>query len=920
MKKIFFVFAFFSFTSFSEVEKVSFLPEETGFAQYVDPFIGTGGHGHTFPGATTPFGMVQLSPDTRIDGSWDGCSGYHYSDSIIYGFSHTHLSGTGCSDWGDIMLMPMMGKPSFNRNEYSSTFSHKNERAAPGSYSVKLKDDDIDVELTTTARTGFHKYTFNTEGDAYIVLDLSHRDILITADINNESKIKISGYRQSKAWANSQTIYYQIEFSTPFSDNKMLVHKEEIAAYFHFKVKKGESILMKVSLSSVDTEGARKNMEAELPGWDFEKVKKAAEALWNKELSKIEVTSNDKDKLKIFYTALYHCMIHPGIASDVDGRYRGMDNKIYTAKDFNYYTVFSLWDTFRALHPLLSIIDKKRTLDFIKTFLEMYKQTGRLPVWELSSNETDCMIGYHCVSAIADSYIKGIKDFDTELAMKAMIDMSNLENYRGLDAYKKKGFLEVEDEPESVSKTLEYAYDDWCIAQFAKAIGKDSIYNEYTIRAQSWKNVFNPETGFMQPRSNGGWQKDFDPKRVDNNFTEGNSWQYSFFVPQDIYGLIDAMGGTVKFEKKLDELFSSDSKTTGREQADITGLIGQYAHGNEPSHHMAYLYNYVGKPEKTQQRIKQILDDFYKTGPEGLIGNEDCGQMSAWYVLSSLGVYPVCPGREDYATGLKYYDKVKILGDENLISKLTAIKSNSLKKSLNIIPAPVVSASSQIFSDSLKIEIQSVSNDTILYQVYNGLVDVPVYYYYTKPFSINKTSHIYAYCKNGKTKSKIIAGVYYKKPNSWSVKIISKYKDEYSAGGDGALIDGLRGDVNWRKGRWQGYQGQNFECVIDLKEEKNISVFSAGFLQDQRSWILMPTKVEFYISYDGEKFVLAQTINNDVEDKDETVQIIDFRAPMQQSVKVRYVKAVAYNYGKLPAWHQGSGGDAYIFVDEIIIE
>ena len=929
--------------------------QEKTFIQYVDPFIGTGGHGHTFPGATTPFGMVQLSPDTRIDGSWDGCSGYHYSDSIIYGFSHTHLSGTGVSDWGDILLMPT-AENSTDRNKYSSKFSHKNERASAGFYSVKLPDDNIDAEMTATTRAGFHKYTFNNSGNKNIILDLTHRDKTLPGTyVKITDDNKIEGCRVSEAWAQKQFVYFSAEFSEAFyweiflneksMNDQMLKDNyysgQNVKAIFSFKNAKNKTLYVKVGISSVSIEGAKNNLHKEIPEWDFEKTKRDVEQLWNKELSKIEVASDEKDKLKIFYTALYHCMIHPSTASDTDGKYRGMDNKIYTANGFTYYSVFSLWDTFRALHPLLTIIDQKRTLEFIKTFLEMYKQTGRLPVWELSSNETDCMIGYHAVSVMTDAYVKGIKDFDTELAMKAMLDMSNLKNYRGLDAYKQKGFLEVEDESESVSKTLEYAYNDWCIAQFAKAIGKDSICNVYRVRAQSWKNIFNPETGFMQPRSNGGWLKDFDPNRVDNNFTEGNSWQYSFFVPHDINGLIQAIGSEKNFEQKLDELFTTNSKTTGREQADITGLIGQYAHGNEPSHHMAYLYNYVGKPEITQQRVKQILDDFYKPSPDGLIGNEDCGQMSAWYIMSSLGFYSVCPGNsmylitkpafENYVFHLKNGKSpgskiiTSLLPTQTWINQSTILQTpqdtswDYSEKEKNI-PSPIISSASQVFSDSLLIEIKSLlSNSTIEYDYMNPGFPILSLKQYSKPFYIKESKEIYAVSKNLKNRSKLISAKFYKRPNNWKISISSQYNLQYTAGGDEGLIDGLRGDENWRKGRWQGYQGQDFECIIDLGKEKEISKLSSGFLQDTRSWILMPAKIEVSFSVDGKKYSTPEVVTNNVKDDDNNVQIKNFEILFKKQT-VRFVKIKAYNYGKLPSWHAGAGVDAFIFIDEISIE
>ena len=642
------------------------------YSKHVNPFIGTGGHGHTFPGATVPFGMVQLSPDTRIDGSWDGCSGYHYSDDVIYGFSHTHLNGTGVSDYGDIMLMPTMGTPSLDNKIYSSSFSHANEKASAGYYAVKLDDDNIDIRLTATTRVGLHEYTFNKKGQANIILDLNHRDHLLMGEVRVIDNRTIEVLRRSEAWARDQYVYARIEFSAPMTITKVnnnafapakvtdkFFAGSLLAISFSKEVKKGEKLLVKVALSPTGYEGAAKNMKQEMPHFDFAKTKKAAEKLWDTELSKIEVSSSDKEKLAVFYTALYHTMMQPNIAMDVDGMYRGRDNQLHKAEGFDYYTVFSLWDTFRAAHPLYTLIDKKRTADYINTFIKQYEQGGRLPVWELASNETDCMIGYHSVSVIADAMVKGIKGFEYEKAFAAAKHSAMLDHL-GLDAYKRQGFISMDDEHESVSKTLEYAYDDWCIAQMAARLNKPEDYEYFMKRSQSWKNIFDPATGHMRPKKNGGWDKPFDPREVNNNFTEGNSWHYTFFVPQDIEGMIKAFGGKQKLEAKLDEMFNAPSQTTGREQVDVTGLIGQYAHGNEPSHHMAYLYNYVGKPEKTKDKVHYILENFYKNTPDGLIGNEDCGQMSAWYVLSSMGIYAVTPGIPEWSVTEPYFEKVKV--------------------------------------------------------------------------------------------------------------------------------------------------------------------------------------------------------------------------------------------------------------------
>jgi len=915
------------------------------FAKHVNPFIGTGGHGHTFPGATVPYGMVQLSPDTRIDGSWDGCGGYHYSDNLIYGFSHTHLNGTGVSDYGDIMLMPTMGEPSFDNKVYASTFSHANEKASAGFYSVKLDKHNIDVRLTTSTRVGFHEYTFNKAGQANIILDLNHRDKLLEGRIRLIDDKTIEVLRRSEAWARDQYVYARIEFNvsikqvlakkSPESNNYDI---ERDAIIFSKQVKKGEKILVKVSLSPTSYEGAKLN-SSEINHWDFDKVHQDAIALWNKELSKIEITSNDKDKLAIFYTALYHTMMQPNIAQDLDGKYRGRDNQIHTAEGFDYYTVFSLWDTFRGAHPLYTLIDKKRTSDYINTFIKQYEQGGRLPVWELASNETDCMIGYHSVSVIADAMAKGITGFDYEKAFEAS-KASAMRDVLGLDAYKKNGFISMDDEHESVSKTLEYAYDDWCIAQMAQLLNKKEDYHYFMKRSQNWKNIFDWETGFMRPKKNSGWDKPFDPREVNNNFTEGNSWHYSFFVPQDVSGMIQAYGGPEKFEAKLDEMFNAESKTTGREQVDVTGLIGQYAHGNEPSHHMAYLYNYVGKPEKIKEKVHFILNDFYKNTPDGLIGNEDCGQMSAWYVLSSIGIYQVTPGQEFFNTVEPIFKNSKILINKNKQVKIPNFEKgdyfinselNSTIKALAHYPfgnnytiVPVIQAESKSFESNQKIVLKSRG------KVYYSFNDDLNFKEYKSPILINQSIKINAYTENYSysefrtdsiaLRSDTISAQFFKKPNNYSINIKSKYNPQYHAGGPEGLLDGILGTENWRKGDWQGYQSQDFEAVVDLQEAKDITEISARFLQDQRSWILMPTKVEYFISEDNVNFTYFSSVNNTLDPKIEENIILNFTANETKSKKARYVKVIAKNFGKLPEWHQGFGGDAFIFVDEITIK
>ncbi|WP_295232006.1 GH92 family glycosyl hydrolase [uncultured Chryseobacterium sp.] len=913
------------------------------YAQYVNPFIGTGGHGHTFPGAIVPFGMVQLSPDTRIDGSWDGCSGYHYSDAVIYGFSHTHLNGTGVSDYGDIMLMPTMGKAGLNPKEYSSAFSHKNEKASAGFYSVKLDKNNIDVRLTTTKRVGYHEYTFNNAGTANIILDLNHRDKLLEGEVKVIDAKTIEVFRRSSAWATNQYIYARIEFSKPMAVSRKEVNGSQdsniytgtrLALAFSAKVKKGEKINVKVALSPTGYEGAGKNMLAEGQSNDFEKIRKQASADWNKELSKIEVKSADKNKLAIFYTALYHVFTQPNINMDADGKYRGRDNKFYMAKGFDYYTVFSLWDTFRGAHPLMTLIDRKRTADFINTFIRQYEQGGKLPVWELASNETECMIGYHAVSVIADAMAKGIKGFDYEKAFEASRHSAMLDIF-GLNAYKQNNYISIDDEHESVSKTVEYAYDDWCIAQMAKILGKKEDYQYFMKRSQNWKNLYNPENGFIQPRKNGNWYQPFDPREVNNNYTEGNSWHYSYSVQQDIPGLIAAHGGKEKFEQFIDAIFAAPDTTTGREQVDITGLMGQYAQGNEPSHHIAYLYNYVGKPEKTNEKIKYILDHLYKNAPDGLIGNEDCGQMSAWYILSALGIYSVTPGLPEWQTTKPYFDEVKIHLEDGTTRTITpntgrdelsklGFENVSAFKDLkyDALTASPVIAADRLFDFSTKVTITPLNpGDKIYYMTLDeGDANVrKTFKAYKEPFTINKTTMVSAYAERNGEKSSITTANFNRRPNYWDITVNATMNPQYTAGGKLALIDGIHGDVNWRKGEWQGYQGQNFEAVIDFKSPQDMNQLSSTYLQDSRAWILMPKRVEYYASMNGKDYILLSTVNNTVDPKDETVQVKDFSADILPT-QARYLKVKAYYYGKLPEWHQGAGGEAYIFIDEISVK
>ena len=638
------------------------------YTTFVDPFIGTGGHGHTFPGAMVPFGMVQLSPDTRME-NWDGSSGYHESDKTIMGFSHTHLSGTGAPEFCDILFMPTTGKVNVlvgdednSETGYRSKYSHDNEFASPGYYKVLLDDYSVTAELTATNRTGFHRYTFPESNESNIIIDLLNRDRVIDSEMNIISDTEISGYRRSIRWAKDQHVYFYAKFSKSFKsagisvddkivDNIKTAKGKNIKGFVNYSTKEGESVLVKVGISSVSIDGAKKNLDEENADWKFDKIKNEAEQLWNNHLSKIEVEGGTEKQRRIFYTGLYHTAMAPVTLNDVDGKYRGGDHKVHSVDGFTRYTVWSLWDIFRTQMPLYTIIEPSRMNDYMKTFLEIYKITGRLPHWEIWGEHSGSMIGHHSLPIILDAYNKGIRDYDIEIAYEAMKNQVNKTGSYSNVGYQPGG---------SVSEVMEYSYNDWCIAEMAKQLGKEKDYLHYQKRAQFYKNLFDPTTGFMRPRNtDGSWLSPFDPTEGTHHFVEGNSYQYTMFAPHDISSLIDSIGGDEKFDKWMDKLFTVKSEHDNV-IVDATGLIGQYAHGNEPSHHMAYLYNYIGKPWKTQAIVSQILETLYDDQPDGISGNEDCGQMSAWYIMSAMGFYPVCPGEPTYIFGSPIFDKVTI--------------------------------------------------------------------------------------------------------------------------------------------------------------------------------------------------------------------------------------------------------------------
>lgn len=919
------------------------LAHSQDLAHTVNPFVGTGGHGHTFPGAVLPFGMVQVSPDTRANDSWDGCSGYHYSDSLIYGFSHTHLSGTGCSDWGDILLTPMSTKKTSDPKLYRSAFKHNSEIAYAGYYKVELGDEKIVCELTSTPRVGIHKYTFAKGSPAHVYIDLLHRDRTLECHIKQIDKNTFVGYRVSRAWAKNQYIYFALRISKPVKEvnfakkNQFITQSlDSLEGAMLVFDNDGTPIQLHVAISGTSEDGALRNLNAETPNFNFDSYLKKAVDTWNKQLNKIEVIGTDPNQKKIFYTALYHTCIHPSLNMDVDFQYRGRDNQVHRDSSFTNYQVFSLWDTYRATHPLFAIIEQKRSVDFIKTFLHQYKEGGRLPVWELSGNETDCMIGFHSVSVITDAWVKGIRGFDIKDAYQAARAASDYSAY-GQPFFNRKLYLAADDESESVSKTLEYAYDNWCVARLALFAGDSANVKRFLMRADGWKNLLNPETGFMTPRVNGNWLKNFVPGEINNHFTEGNSWQYSFYVPHNITGFMKIHGGPQKLEQKLDALFTTSEKMSGREQADVTGIIGQYAHGNEPSHHIAWMYNYVGQKEKSTSRIRSICKDFYTNSPDGLIGNEDCGQMSAWYVFASLGFYPVCPGSNEYAVTAPLFDKIVIHTDNG--KSVTLTKTNPIYKKAfvtheqlfgtidagpapqlsgyGVVPAPLIIAPSRSYKDSMRIVLKSIDPNAPELLFSNAGAQLRPY---KGPVLVRTSMPLTAACMGPDgTPGCRNETRFFKRFTDYTATLVNAPNRQYAAEGGNSLTDGIMGSTDWRKGDWIGIQQQPLIAIIDCKETRKIEGVVVNCLQDTRSWIVYPSKIEILISDDGVNFKPVGAIVNTKSAKEYETTVNGYDIILPADTKARYIKVIAHQFGTLPEWHIGAGGESFVFIDEIMI-
>ena len=657
-------------------------PSNGDLTVFVDPFIGTAAHGHVFPGATTPFGMVQLSPDNGTSG-WDWCSGYNYSDSLIAGFSHTHLSGTGIGDLCDILFLPSMHEFSLSLPDSSASlaklnrtlFSHEAEQARPGYYAVALANG-VNVELSATPRCGIQRYTAVTGGTMHVLVDLGFAvnwDRPVDCMLSWDGKA-LSGRRISSGWAEKQFVFFSSEFSSAPSAVSMInsgsvtgatvAEGRNIACILSFDLKKGEDLIIRTGISAVDDGGAKGNLAAEMTGWDLSSVAASASQAWQKRLEVIRAESADSSLLRVFYTALYHTMIAPNLYSDSDGRYRGTDREIHSDGGFINYTVFSLWDTYRAAHPLFTLTVPEMVPDFVNTILAIKEQQGKLPVWSLAGNETNCMIGYHAVPVLADAMHKKFTGFDYEKALEAAVHSASLD-FRGLNHYRNYGYIPSELENESVAKTMEYSIDDWCISQMASEMGKSELAEQFLERSHYYRNLFDTTILFVRGRmSDGSWRPDFNPlwsHHTRSDFTEGNGWQYSWLAPHDVDGLVSLFGGREVFLQRLDSLFRVTEKVQGENASpDISGLIGQYAHGNEPSHHIAYLFTMAGAPEKTETMVRRIMADMYTDNFDGICGNEDCGQMSAWYVLSAMGFYPLNPADGRFIVGSPVLDKVSV--------------------------------------------------------------------------------------------------------------------------------------------------------------------------------------------------------------------------------------------------------------------
>ena len=963
-------------------------------ADFVDPFIGTSAHGHTFPGSTVPFALVQVSPDTGTTG-WDWCSGYHSSDNSIIGFSHSHLSGTGGADLGDILFMPSARlakfEPGTKENPelgYRSRFKQENEDAAAGYYAVKLDDNNVKVELTSTERAAHHRYVFTNQENQHVMIDLGHgiQDNTKEAYIKQIDDYTVEGYRTSNGWADEHTVFFYAVFSNKISSIKSetpegIIEDSEIlaadiASILSFE-KPVDTLLAKVGISYVDCAGAKNNMTKELADNSFDQTRLNAHNQWNKALEVVDVKGSDDDKI-VFYTALYHSMIAPYVMSDVDGRYIGPDRELHTIEGENAYGLFSLWDTFRALHPLMTVVAPEKNQEFIRSIVRYYDQRGRLPVWDLNMRENNCMIGYHSVPVIVDAYMKGQRDFDLDLAMESMLHTATQEDYAGLKYYRQFGFLPSDKENNAVSKALEYSYDDWCIAMMAQEMGNTDVYNEYIRRGQFYKNHFDPKDGFMKGRnSQGEFRTPFSPTEISilgqGDFTEGSSWHYSFFAPQDINTLVELSGGDKAYAAKLDELFSGESVTADH-SPDVTGLIGNYVQGNEPSHHVAYMYNYVGEAWKTQQMIARIKKEMYTTERDGLCGNEDCGQMSAWYAFSAIGFYPVTPGSNVYvlgtptfeettinmANGKKFVLKANGVSDENIYIQSATLNGAPYTKSYimhsdivdgsvlvlemgsepnkawgadlkdrpvsiikdamtseeilsTVVFEPFVDKKDRVFVNDITVAVASPTDNDIRYTL-NGTAPSLRSSKNPKAITINsdKVLSVRAFGKNGDASSVGVHKFYKGKLEGVTVTGTAPSKP-YENGGLATLTDGKLGGEGYKNPEWIGFVGQTATLEAKLPKAKPLRSVGFNAVNSVGAWLLLPFEAHATL-YNGDKIVKKVTfdIPEARTSPEGAYYMTEKFAPVTADRIVWEIVG-----GELPSWHPSKGNGAWMFVDEL---
>ncbi len=859
---------------------------EKSLTSYVNPLVGTDGHGHTFPGAIVPFGQIQPSPDTRLEG-WDGCSAYHYSDDTIFGFSHTHLSGTGCEDYGDVLLMPLnefeMRELRFGpdmREGYKHHFQHKNETAKAGYYKVMLDNNFLPstiIELTASRRVAYHRYTYVEDQGNGFVIDLRHRDVLLDGSIRLTDDGMIVGHRHSSAWNPDQHLFFAIRSNVPFE--RLVVSDDSTQAWVQLPTVK--QVELQVAISGVDIDGAIGNLITAQYN-TFDDARRAADQTWEQALGKLKVDGGSKEQKRCFYTALYHCMTAPYLWSDADGRYRGTDNQIHVVDEGReVYTVFSLWDTYRALHPLLTQIEPERTVDFVYTAMKNFEQGGELPMWELASHETHCMIGYHAVPMMLEAY-NYLHEEDGTLAgytpkqmLEAMVATSNRTDAHR--AYAAQGYLSSELDNESVSKTLEYAYDDWCIARMAEIAGDTAMARIYWIRSQSWQNVMD-SNGFAHPKRNGGWVTLFDPTEVNNHFTEANSWQYSTYVPHDLDKWVERLGGKEKAVEFLDSLFEGHNAMSGRDQADVTGLIGMYAHGNEPSHHAAWLYSLLGQPEKTEKYVHKILNELYTSQPDGLCGNEDCGQMSAWYVLAALGKYEVCPGSGVW------------------------VETKPIFKSSGLSGIAIGDAEMSVCPDSLRISPCPVFADWRMQSTRDKVTDTSAQW-------------------EGLLRSQTVRHTEVRTATDKHVTYLTQPAPQYTENGPEGMVDRIYGTTNYRIGGWQGWQS-DMVAVVELDKAQTVRTVGIDCLENMRSWIFFPKSVVVEYSLDGQTWNPYGEVENTqfptIHARQE--ESVTHTFSVNGTVRAKFIKITARNYGPMPAWHISAGEQAWVFVDEITIK